>query len=99
MLLDATLLLVARDEASPDHETACAWLEAQLNGLVRVGLPWASLVAFLRVAANPRSTSSRSTPKRRGSRSRTGSRRRRPGWRHPDRPMPKCSDAWCVASG
>lgn len=54
MLLDANLLLVARDEASPDHETACAWLEAQLNGPVRVGLPWASLVAFLRIATNPR---------------------------------------------
>lgn len=54
MLVDANLLLFARDEASPEHQPAREWLEAQLNGPTRVGLPWASLVAFLRIATHPR---------------------------------------------
>lgn len=54
MLVDANLLLFARDEASPDHDTARQWLEARLNGPTRVGLPWVSLVAFLRIATHPR---------------------------------------------
>ena len=30
------------------------WLDQQLSGSVRVGLPWASLLAFLRLVTNPR---------------------------------------------
>ncbi|HEU0042517.1 MAG TPA: TA system VapC family ribonuclease toxin, partial [Jiangellaceae bacterium] len=30
------------------------WLEAALEGPSRVGLPWASLTAFLRIATHPR---------------------------------------------
>jgi toxin-antitoxin system PIN domain toxin len=54
MLLDANVLLFAVDRRSPFHETCRAWLEDALNGPRRVGLPWASLLAFLRVATNPR---------------------------------------------
>lgn len=54
MLVDANILLFAVDEESPQHRSAKEWLEAALNGNRRVGLPWASLTAFLRIATNPR---------------------------------------------
>lgn len=54
MLIDANILLFARSTTSPFHEVARAWLEAQLQGPTRVGLPWQSLVAFARIATNPR---------------------------------------------
>lgn len=54
MLVDANILLYAVDEASPFHSRARPWLEDALNGSRRVGLPWASLTAFLRIVTNPR---------------------------------------------
>ena len=36
------------------HATAADWLTEQLNGPRRVGLPWQSLAAFLRIATHPR---------------------------------------------
>jgi uncharacterized protein len=54
MLVDANLLLFARDAASPFHVRAREWLTEQLNGAVRVGLPWQSLIAFVRIATHPR---------------------------------------------
>jgi uncharacterized protein len=54
MLLDANLLLYAIHEGAERHEAAVAWLTEQLNGSRRVGLPWSSLGAFLRIATHPR---------------------------------------------
>ena len=54
MLVDANILLYAVDEQSPFHEPARTWLEGALNGPRRVGLPWQSLTAFLRIVTNPR---------------------------------------------
>lgn len=54
MLVDANLLLYARDEQSPFHHEALEWLTRELNGERRVGLPWHSLGAFLRVSTQPR---------------------------------------------
>lgn len=54
MLVDANLLLYARDTASSAHPVARDWLEGRLNGSVRVGLPWQSLVAFVRISTHPR---------------------------------------------
>ncbi|MGI8680806.1 MAG: TA system VapC family ribonuclease toxin [Mycobacteriales bacterium] len=56
MLLDANLLLFAVDAHSPFHGSAAAWLTAQLNGPRRVGLPWQSLGAFLRISTHPRAS-------------------------------------------
>jgi toxin-antitoxin system PIN domain toxin len=36
------------------HDRARAWLDERLNGTARVGLPWPSLLAFLRLVTNPR---------------------------------------------
>jgi hypothetical protein len=54
MLVDANILLYAVDETSPFHGRARAWLEAALNGSRRVGLPWVSISAFLRIVTHPR---------------------------------------------
>ena len=50
MIVDANILLYARDELSPFHARARPWLEHALNGHQRVGLPWQSLIAFMRVS-------------------------------------------------
>jgi hypothetical protein len=58
MLVDANLLLFSVDVTAPAHSQAASWLEAQLNGSRRVGLPWESLSAFLRISTHPRVTAS-----------------------------------------
>ncbi|MBI4347122.1 MAG: PIN domain-containing protein [Elusimicrobia bacterium] len=56
MLVDANILLFAADSRSPAHARAAAWLTLALNGEVRVGLPWESLTAFVRIATHPRAS-------------------------------------------
>ncbi|MDQ3305789.1 MAG: PIN domain-containing protein [Actinomycetota bacterium] len=56
MLVDANLLLYAVLERSAFHETAVEWFSQVLQGPRRVGLPWLSLGAFVRIATNPRAT-------------------------------------------
>ncbi|MGH9071142.1 MAG: TA system VapC family ribonuclease toxin [Acidimicrobiales bacterium] len=58
ILVDANLLLFATDEAGPFHGRASRWLEARLNGDSRVGLPWPSLLAFLRISTKSRASQS-----------------------------------------
>jgi toxin-antitoxin system PIN domain toxin len=53
ILVDANLLLYAANRSAPEHEAARAWLDGQLSGTARVGLPWPSLLAFVRLASNP----------------------------------------------
>ena len=54
MLVDANLLIYARNDGDPRHGAARDWLTSALRGTQRVGLPWASLGAFLRIATLPR---------------------------------------------
>jgi len=54
ILVDANLLVYAVGVQLPEHEAAREWLEEQFNGPSRVGLPWASVLAFLRLVSNPR---------------------------------------------
>ncbi|MEX2458578.1 MAG: TA system VapC family ribonuclease toxin [Actinomycetota bacterium] len=54
MLVDANILLFAVSRTSPFHGPANAWLTAALNGGQRVGVPWLSILAFLRLSTNPR---------------------------------------------
>ena len=54
MIVDANLLLYAVDESAAQHDAANTWLEQVLNGSVQVGLPWPSLLAFVRIATHPR---------------------------------------------
>ncbi|MBA2419682.1 MAG: type II toxin-antitoxin system VapC family toxin [Thermoleophilaceae bacterium] len=54
MLLDANLLVFAVHEESPSHSSARDWLQEVLRGARRVGFPWQSIGAFLRITTNPR---------------------------------------------
>ncbi len=56
MIVDANILLYAVDSACAQHDRARTWLEQALNGPGRVGLPWPSLTAFLRIATHPRAS-------------------------------------------
>ncbi len=53
-LIDANLLIYAHVRQMPDHAAAHDWLDRQLNEQPRVGLPWPSLLAFVRLVSNPR---------------------------------------------
>ena len=53
-LIDANLLLYAANRDALEHERSRSWLEEQLNGSQRVGMPWETLTAFVRLATNPR---------------------------------------------
>lgn len=56
MLIDANLLLFAVDDESPFHIKARDWLNEQLNGERRIGIPWLSLGAFVRIITHQRIT-------------------------------------------
>ncbi len=54
ILVDANILLYATIIDYPQHKRARAWFESQLNASSLVGIPWASLLAFLRIGTNRR---------------------------------------------
>jgi len=54
ILVDANLLIYARMAGMPQHERARRWLDGRLGETPRVGLPWSSLLAFVRLTTNPR---------------------------------------------
>jgi uncharacterized protein len=54
ILVDANLLVYAHTTSLPQHAAAHRWLDEQMNGTVPVGLPWPSLLAFVRLVSNPR---------------------------------------------
>lgn len=53
-LVDANLLLYAVIREYPQHRKAKTWLDNLLRKPERVALPWASMLAFFRIATNPR---------------------------------------------
>jgi toxin-antitoxin system PIN domain toxin len=54
ILVDANLLLYAKIADLPQHRPAAHWFESQLREQPRVGLPWPSLLGFLRISTSPR---------------------------------------------
>ena len=54
ILVDANLLVYATVRQMPQHAQAKAWLSQALSGRTRVGLPWTSLLAYVRIVSNPR---------------------------------------------
>jgi hypothetical protein len=54
ILVDANILVYAHVGSVPQHEGARTWLDTELSGTSRVGLPWPSLLGFLRLVTNPR---------------------------------------------
>jgi len=53
ILVDANLLVYAANQSAPEHDRARSWLDSHLSGTARVGLPWPSLLAFVRLVSNP----------------------------------------------
>lgn len=54
ILIDANILIYAHVSSFTQHKLARDWLDKQLNAAAPVGLPWTSLIAFLRLVTNPR---------------------------------------------
>jgi toxin-antitoxin system PIN domain toxin len=54
ILVDVNILIYATDRRSPQHAVARDWLDAQLTDSVALGMPWVSLLGFLRLSTNPR---------------------------------------------
>ena len=54
ILVDANLLIYASVDSFPQYVRARRWLDERLSGVAPVGLPWPSLLGFLRVTTNPR---------------------------------------------
>jgi uncharacterized protein len=55
-LLDANILLYAYDSSSPHHGACSSWLEETFNSGETVALPWQTILAFVRIASNPKAT-------------------------------------------
>jgi toxin-antitoxin system PIN domain toxin len=53
ILVDANLLVYAHDASASEHSLAKAWFEKTLSSPIRVGLPWPSMLAFVRIVSNP----------------------------------------------
>ena len=54
ILVDANLLVYAHVDSFPQHAHARGWLDGRINAAAPVGLPWPSLLAFVRLVSNPR---------------------------------------------
>jgi uncharacterized protein len=54
ILVDVNILVYAHASSSRQHEQARDWLDRQINGSQKIGLPWASLLGFLRLITSPR---------------------------------------------
>ena len=54
IIIDANILIYATVPTSAHHDRAQSWLDEQLSGTAKVGIPWISLMAFLRLITNPR---------------------------------------------
>jgi len=54
ILIDTNLLLYAADSSSRFHRRARQWVEAAFSGPQPVRLAWVGVLAFLRIATDPR---------------------------------------------
>jgi toxin-antitoxin system PIN domain toxin len=49
IILDVNILIYAVNRDAPLHSRAKSWLEATLSGTETIGIPWTSILAFLRL--------------------------------------------------
>lgn len=54
VLLDANVLLYSVDKSSPHHSRCADWVRHAFSGPQRIGLPWQTIGAFLRISSHPR---------------------------------------------
>jgi toxin-antitoxin system PIN domain toxin len=53
-IVDANLLVYAYVSVFPQHDIVRQWMDERLNAPEPLGLPWPSLLAFVRLVSNPR---------------------------------------------
>ena len=53
ILLDANLLLWAHHAQFPQHAVALAWWRETMSTTPLVAIPWATVLAFLRISTHP----------------------------------------------
>jgi toxin-antitoxin system PIN domain toxin len=53
-MVDANVMLYAYHRRAAQHERCRAWVETEFSSGAAVRLPWATIVAFLRISTNPR---------------------------------------------
>ena len=51
---DLNLLIYAYNDGAPYHDSAIKWWEDLVNGVERVGIPWAVSIGFVRLMTHPR---------------------------------------------
>jgi toxin-antitoxin system PIN domain toxin len=56
VLLDANLLIYSTNRANPHYEVANRLVDEAMNGDRRVGIPWQTIGAFIRITTHPRVT-------------------------------------------
>jgi len=54
VLIDANLVLWAHHRQFPDHDRARAWWADTLTNVAVVGIPWPTVLAFLRISTHAR---------------------------------------------
>ena len=54
ILIDVNILVYASITTASQHHAAKKWFDDQLNGPAPVGLPWMSVLAYLRLVTNAR---------------------------------------------
>ncbi len=54
ILIDTNLLLYSSFDSFVQHERSRAWVEQQFSSGTRIGLPWHTLLGYVRVAAQRR---------------------------------------------
>jgi uncharacterized protein len=54
ILVDANVLLYAYHPRAAQHERCRAWVEAEFSSGAAVRIPWATILAFLRIGTSPR---------------------------------------------
>lgn len=54
ILVDVNILVDATMITADKHDAARTWLQQQLSGTAKVGLPWVCITGFVRVVGQPR---------------------------------------------
>jgi predicted nucleic acid-binding protein len=73
-IVDTNVLLYAVSERSAHHASARGWLTQALHGPEVIGMPWVTLLGFIRISTHPRVFPRPLRPLRRPSWSRPGCR-------------------------
>jgi toxin-antitoxin system PIN domain toxin len=52
IVVDANVLLYSQNRSAPQHDACREWLERGLSGIEAIGMPWITVLAFLRLSTS-----------------------------------------------